>query len=81
MTDEQRISNIDLYVKRQRIVEGHQFTIIPAGDGFIIEFTRASKRQMITLNRTFVDDGMNHLHARAKELLLVDPAKKKRKRL
>jgi hypothetical protein len=80
MSPEQRIANIEEYIASQRIVAGLPYLIKLEDDRFTITFGKASKRQLITLNRTFMQDGMMHIYAKAKEVLLVDPAKKKRRK-
>lgn len=80
MTSEQRKQNIELWLHRQKYVYGLTFRILEDQDGFIIEFAKASKRQLITINRALIDQNMIHIRSRAIEVLPFDPPKKTHKK-
>lgn len=80
MTTEQRIEKIDAFLNTQKYLYGLQYRVIESeNDGFIIEFQKASKRQLITLNRALLVNMMDHIRARAVNVLENDPPKKKKK--
>jgi uncharacterized protein (UPF0179 family) len=78
MTSEQRIEKIDEFLNTQRYLHGLQYCVIEDEDNFIIEFVNASSRQLITLNRALQGALMNHIHARAQNIVAFDPPKKKK---
>lgn len=70
MNQIQRIKNIEDWLHMQRHLWGLQFRILEEGeDNFIIEFVSATERQLITLNRALITDGMTHIRSRAKTVI------------
>ena len=70
MTEAQRIQNIEDWLHQQRHLHGLMFRILPEDDdNFIIEFASATQRQLITLNRSLITDGMTHIRSRALKVI------------
>ena len=78
MTSQQRIENIEKWLHQQRYLYGLAFRILEEKDSFIIEFAVASQRQMATLNRALLNEGMTHIRGRAIKILQFEPKHRRR---
>lgn len=82
MNDKQRKDKIEEFVHVQRYLHGLKFHVIedPKNeDGFIIEFAKASERQLSTLNHRLRINEMTHIRSRAIEVIQFENKKKKRR--